>query len=212
MMKFLLRLLCLSHTVVAFSGSNQLAPKSAVPRVQGPFMYSGTFGSSSQLSKTNPRSTRLYNDLDNSANNDTFQVATIMTTAAAALASSLGVFWSEASVFQTGCGPLYLPDWLERSFYLGVLAVSGISVFFRIVFPDQGGLTGLLLPNDDQNEKNLGPLRVAIQASEAMALLAVFAAVIVLVNQSLNGEAMDGLSGIDLDKCRARQTFELTIL
>jgi hypothetical protein len=40
-----------------------------------------------------------------------------------------------------------------------------------------------------------------------MAWLAVLGAVFVLVNQLLNGEAMDGLSGIDMEKCRAKQAF-----
>jgi hypothetical protein len=116
------------------------------------------------------------------------------------LCGSSGVFWSEWAVFQTGCGPLYLPDWLERSCYLDVLVVSGLSTFLRIVF--RQGLSSWARDSWRQAE----------QACELMAWLAVLGAVIVLVNQMLNGEAMDGLSGIDLEKCRAKQAFSMQFM
>ncbi len=111
------------------------------------------------------------------------------------LCGSSAVFWSEWEVFQTGCGPLYLPDWLERSCYLDVFVVSGLSIFLQIVF--RQGLSSWAPKSSRQ----------AVQVCEVMAWLAVLGAVFVLVNQLLNGEAMDGLSGIDMEKCRAKQAF-----
>lgn len=111
------------------------------------------------------------------------------------LSASSGVLWSEWAVYQTGCGPLNLPDFLERSCYLGVFLVSGLSVFSRIVFRQ-----GLSAWSDPATKR-------AIQTCEILAWLAVVGAVVVLGNQMINGEAMDGLSGIDLGKCRAKQEF-----
>lgn len=111
------------------------------------------------------------------------------------LFASSGVYWSEWAVFQTGCGPLYFPDWLERSCYLGVLFVSGLSVFLQIVYGQ--GLSSWARE----------PTRCIVQICEILAWLAIVGAVVVLLNQMLNGETMDGLSGIDLDKCRAKQAF-----
>jgi hypothetical protein len=148
----------------------------------------------------------------------TRSIATIFVTVLS-LVSSLGVVWSEYAIFQTGCGPLLMPDWLERSCYLGVLVVSSLSVFVNIVLPEQGGLAGLLLVNTDEDTaksniissgvRNWLPL---LQVSEVLALLVVLGAVIVLTNQSLNGETMDGMSGIDIDKCRARFALETAVL
>lgn len=114
---------------------------------------------------------------------------------ATSLCASSGVLWSEWTVFQTGCGPLYLPDWLERSCYLGVLFVSGLSAFLRIVY--RQGLSSWVHAS----------ARRAVQACESLAWLAIVGAVIVLLNQMLIGETIDGLSGIDLEKCRAKQAF-----
>ena len=151
------------------------------------------------------------------------------------IAASLGVFWSEWAILQTGCGPMFLPDWLERGSYLGVLIVSSVSVFTRIVAlalldgmdeeGSGGGLASLLLVSlkDDEtsftgdsptknhptSEKDI---RILLQVADYLALVAVAAAVVVLGIQVLNGETMDGLSGIDLDKCRARQSFQQNLL
>jgi hypothetical protein len=122
------------------------------------------------------------------------------------MASSLGVVWSEVAVYQTGCGPLYMPDWLERGCYLGVLAISGSSVFGRIVFRES--LASLLVQDEHSTSKKDARRRaIALEIAEWLAFLTVAGAVLVLGNQMINGETMDGLSGIDLEKCRARQGF-----
>lgn len=134
-----------------------------------------------------------------------FSAATaIISCAALALTGTAGVFWSEVSIFQTGCGPLAMPDWLERSCYLDVLFVSGWSVFLRIVFAGTR-IADLVLTN---REETLWSKQL-IQFAEYAAFLAVLGAVLALGNQMINGERMDGLSGIDLERCRARQIFEL---
>ena len=46
---------------------------------------------------------------------------------AAALLSIGGTLWSEYTVIMTGCGPVLLPDVVERSCYLGVLVIAGSS-------------------------------------------------------------------------------------
>ena len=46
---------------------------------------------------------------------------------------SLGVLWSECSIFRTGCGPIQLSDKLERICYQGVIVVAGLALFNRIV-------------------------------------------------------------------------------
>lgn len=120
--------------------------------------------------------------------------------------SSLGVFWSEIAVFQTGCGPMLLPDWLERSAYLGVLVVSGLSLFWRIVTFGEGGLAYVLLDNTANGNPTVR--RTFLQGVEVLVFLAVSGAVLVLMNQTLNGQTMDGLSGIDLDMCAARRAFQ----
>lgn len=46
---------------------------------------------------------------------------------AAALFSIGCTLWSEYTVIMTGCGPMLLPDVVERSCYLGVLVIAGSS-------------------------------------------------------------------------------------
>ena len=50
-------------------------------------------------------------------------------------------------------------------------------------------------------------LRSLVQIVEGLAWLAVVGAVVVLVHQEMMGETMDGMSGIDVAKCRSRQSF-----
>jgi len=118
-----------------------------------------------------------------------------------------------------------MPDWLERGCYYIVLIVSSISVFTRIVLSSLdatgtmsgevsgGGLESILLlvadgeKNRENDSAKLGKIRVLLRLADTLALLAVAAAVLVLGQQNLNGESMDGMSGIDFTKCRARQSF-----
>jgi hypothetical protein len=114
-------------------------------------------------------------------------------------AFSLGVLWSEFSIIQTGCGPLDFSDTLERICYQGVIASSGIAVFNRIV--TRGSLK-------DTSEEFFGPLEDStlwqVQAAEYSSALAVLGAFAALgVQTYIRGANMDGLSGIDVELCRA---------
>ena len=106
--------------------------------------------------------------------------------------------------------------------------VSSLSVFVRIVF--QTDLATALLEDSttgrtststsssaanatSKNSQSTIPTfrKRLFQGAEILSLLAVLGAVVVLGNQMIRGETMDGMSGIDLDKCRARQSFEREI-
>ena len=50
-----------------------------------------------------------------------------------------------------------------------------------------------------------------IRLAELMAYVAVAGAFLVLWNQVQDGVQMDGLSGIDIHMCKARQAFELEV-
>ena len=113
-------------------------------------------------------------------------------------AFSLGVLWSEYSVILTGCGPLNFSDTLERICYQGVIVVAGIALFNRIV-------TGKSL--EYSSEEFFGPLEsftlFQVKVVELTSALAVIGAFIAIGFQLTNGEKMDGLSGIDIEMCRA---------
>lgn len=116
--------------------------------------------------------------------------------------ASLCTIWSEYSVLTTGCGPMQLSDTLERGCYLGVLFVAGLSVFVRIVSGGQS-LSDVYKNNIDNN---FHPYFMLV---ESLSLLAVMGAFIALALQSIKGEQMDGLSGINVDMCRAIQQSKL---
>jgi len=111
---------------------------------------------------------------------------------------SLGVLWSEYSIIVTGCGPLNFSDTLERICYQGVIILSCLAVFNRIV-------TGKGL--DDSSIDFFGPLEhftlIQVKIAEYVSLLAVLGAFVALAFQESRGVDMDGLSGIDVDMCRA---------
>ena len=115
--------------------------------------------------------------------------------------SSLITLWSEYSVLMTGCGPLSLPDWLERSSYLGVLVVAELSVFVRIV---SGGQSLSSIYEDNMNRSS-EKYNQYVSLVENVSLLVVVGAFVALGMQSIKGEQMDGLSGINVDMCRAIQ-------
>jgi hypothetical protein len=139
-------------------------------------------------------------DDDDDGRNDEHD-AVILTTASTLSASafaSLCTIWSEYSVLTTGCGPMELSDTLERGCYLGVLFVAGLSVFVRIVSGGQS-LSDVYKNNIDNN---FNPYFMLV---ESLSLVAVMGAFIALALQSIKGEQMDGLSGINVDMCRAIQ-------
>lgn len=113
---------------------------------------------------------------------------------------SIGVLYSEYSIIMTGCGPLKFSDTLERICYQGVIVYAGVALFNRIVTQFSSGL-------EDTANKMFGPLQtstlVQIRIAEYLSAIAVVGAFVALQLQINNGTAMDGLSGIDIDMCRA---------
>jgi hypothetical protein len=115
-------------------------------------------------------------------------------------ASTAVVAWSEASVYLSGCGPLQLPDVIERSSYLVVLLVASFFWFDRIAFQND-------LKNGICTQLSPGTIKL-ITLTEALAYAVVLSAVLVLANQVLSGAKMDGMSGIDLELCKTRRAFQ----
>ena len=123
--------------------------------------------------------------------------------------SSCGTLWSEFAVMVTGCGPLQLPDAVERGCYLGTLTFAGLSVFTRIV---SGQGISASLGRVEIRDIELGDDEVIVfsplfwlQIAEVASLIGVLMAFVALGMQEFKGEKMDGLSGINIDMCRAIQ-------
>jgi hypothetical protein len=110
----------------------------------------------------------------------------------------LGVLWSEYSVMTTGCGPLEFPDALERICYQGVTVAAGTALFLRIVTR-----VDLATTCSDYFGELLESTMVQVKIAEYLSLLAVAGAFVVLAVQSASGAQMDGMSGIDIELCRA---------
>lgn len=114
---------------------------------------------------------------------------------------SIGTLWSEFAVIVTGCGPIQMSDFLERFCYEGVIAVSCAIIFMKIV-------TGKSL-TELSDEYFDGLLRLEdstllqVSIAEALTFLAIVGAFVALGSQILNGVDMNGLSGIDIEMCRA---------
>mmetsp|Transcript_28964 Transcript_28964/g.44528 ORF Transcript_28964/g.44528 Transcript_28964/m.44528 type:complete len:224 (-) Transcript_28964:1224-1895(-) len=116
------------------------------------------------------------------------------------LGTSIGVLYSEFAVITTGCGPLQLSDGLERFCYQAVIVFAGMSVFARIAF--QKNL--LSWAQDTFGESIEEPFTYyQVQWAEWLSLMSVFGAFVALGVQMYNGERLDGLSGIDVQMCRA---------
>lgn len=113
---------------------------------------------------------------------------------------SIGVLYSEYSIIMTGCGPPDFGDTLERICYQGVIVYAGLALFNRIVTQFNSGL-------EDTANNMYGPLQPStlwqIRIAEYLSALAVFGAFVALQIQYSNGVSMDGLSGIDINMCRA---------
>jgi len=125
---------------------------------------------------------------------------------------SLGVLFSELSILQTGCGPSNFSDTLERICYQGVILFAGLALFNRIVntninnyFNDNASdrTTDLSMAAENYfgtlEEFTLWQVRV----SEWTSGVAVVGAFVSLCVQEGRGVNIDGLSGIDVDMCRA---------
>jgi hypothetical protein len=114
-------------------------------------------------------------------------------------ASGLGVLWSEYAIILTGCGPINFSDSIERICYQGVILSAGVALFTRIV---TGGMSLEVLA-----ENTLGPMQrstlIQVRVAEVASALAVLGAFLALGLQEHRGTNIDGLSGIDIDMCRA---------
>jgi hypothetical protein len=117
---------------------------------------------------------------------------------------SLGVLWSEYAVMTTGCGPLHFSDALERICYQGVIVAAGIALFHRIVTQNQ---VDLATTCSDYFGQLLESTIVQVQISEFLSFLAVMGAFAALAVQSASGAQMDGMSGVDIEMCRAIRDF-----
>ena len=113
---------------------------------------------------------------------------------------SIGVLYSESFIIMTGCGPLNLNDTLERISYQGVIVFAGLALFNRIVTQFNFSLGETI---NDQ----FGPLQkstlLQVNVAEFLSAIAVVGAIVALEVQSNKGVSMDGLSGIDINMCRA---------
>ena len=169
------------------------------------------------------------NTRNKSKHNNTLNlIATIFSVVG--VSSSLGTLWSEYSVIMTGCGPLILPDALERGCYLGVLVLAGLSIFVRIVTWGDDLATTVLpsITNTSENKKSVGAVGIRdnkieantslffiedfilwqLRLTEWLSLVAVLGAFVSLAFQIYKGEQMDGMSGINTDMCRALRDID----
>ena len=113
---------------------------------------------------------------------------------------SLGVLWSEYSIIWTGCPPVDLSDFLERLCYQGVIISSGLALFNRIISRGRS----LKEVSDDVwgplDDSTLIQVEIA-EYTSAIAALGSFTSLGVQIY--IRQANMDGLSGIDVDLCRA---------
>jgi hypothetical protein len=114
---------------------------------------------------------------------------------------SIGVLYSEYFIILTGCGPPNFTDTLERICYQGVIVYAGLALFNRIVTQFASG--GL----DNAVDNLFGPLQEStlwqVRVAEYLSAAAVLGAFVALQVQYSKGASMDGLSGIDVNMCRA---------
>ena len=126
--------------------------------------------------------------------------------------ASLGTLWSEYSVILTGCGPRSLPDVVERSCYLGALVGAGSSVFLRIV--SGNGLATVIESSiekkrpDGAAKDTSGIVLQIMRAAEYLSFMTIVGAFVALGSQTIHGEQMDGMSGINIDMCKAMQQLD----
>ena len=127
--------------------------------------------------------------------------------------ASIDTLWSEYSIIRTGCGPRSLPDVVERSCYLGALAGAGSSVFLRIV--SGNGLATVIdssiekkRSDDTSIDDTSGIILQIMIAVEYLSLMVVAGAFVALGSQTIHGEQMDGMSGINIDMCKAIQQLD----
>jgi hypothetical protein len=121
---------------------------------------------------------------------------------------SFGVLWSESAIILTGCGPMNFSDALELLCYQGVIAVAGLAVFNRIVTQNKQDLANTvqnLYGNDGAGEPLLESTVIQVRIAEYLSVLSVLGAIVALIVQIASGSQMDGLTGINVEMCRALQ-------
>ena len=109
--------------------------------------------------------------------------------------SALIMLWSEASIAVTRCGPVLLPDSVEKSSYISVFVLASGSNLSRIIFGS--GMSNLIPVGDD--EKRL------FRFMEAAVFFSILGAFGVLGLQVSNSDAFaDGacMTGIDVRRCQ----------
>jgi len=114
------------------------------------------------------------------------------------IGASIGVLWSEVAVLATGCGPTGLSDNLERLCYLIVIVSSSTVAFCRIAFGQ-----GPVRIAEDALGYLEGSTTVQVRVAEWLGVLAILGALAALSSQVYHGSRMDGLSGIDIQMCKA---------
>ena len=113
---------------------------------------------------------------------------------------SIGVLYSEYYIIMTGCGPPNFGDTLERICYQGVIVLAGLALFNRVATLFSSSL-------EDTVNNMFGPLQPStlwqVRVAEYLSAAAVLGAFVALQVQYSKGVTMDGLSGIDINMCRA---------
>ena len=94
---------------------------------------------------------------------------------------------------------------------MGTLAIAGLSVFTQIVTGRDVATAMTEYVNDGLKRNNTYGTDLfnflQMQLAESMSLFVVFVAFVALGIQQYYGEKMDGLSGINVDMCRALQSL-----
>jgi hypothetical protein len=142
------------------------------------------------------------------ASNDILPLINISTTCVISLATSFGTLWSEYAVIMTACGPPQLSDALERGCYLSTLLLAGVIVFTRIVTRSSGASIVMQFVDNDKSSSHYTTTLALLRSAEVVNLFAVLVAFVALGVQEWKGEQLDGLSGINVEMCRALQMLD----
>lgn len=208
---YLLLFSCLTEAFLWPSSTLTTAADRSLTRPKRPAPKISSCSEKSTADKACPR--RISYSVLSTRNNNNHQGRSLDVAfyglSAFSLVTSACTLWSEASIFRTGCGPIYMSDLVERVSYQAVLVVSGLAWFIRIVF--RQGLGGFAADQGmlHDHARHHRWSRKLLGLTETAAYLAALLAVVVLVNQRQNNVEMDGLSGIDIAACEARRDFLL---
>ena len=135
--------------------------------------------------------------------NDGVELVAMSASSFSIVASAI-VLWSECAILLTGCGPVNLSDGLERGSYLAVLVTSSLFWLTRIVA--RQGLSRVLL-GEQVATMGSSASRQLLEWAERWNALAVLGAFVALGLQINRDTRMDGLTGINVEMCRAMREF-----